>query len=108
MLSCIRHGVMLWGPDRRLIASNAIAAELLDLPPGLLTPGRTQDEILDNMLARGHFGTDENARKRALELLRRATDSVLPEADQLPRPAACSTSAPTRPRAVAGSPPSPT
>ncbi len=26
MLSCIRHGVMLWGPDRRLLASNAIAS----------------------------------------------------------------------------------
>ena len=34
MLSNIRHGVLLWGPHRRLVASNAVAAELLDLPPG--------------------------------------------------------------------------
>lgn len=43
MLSCIRHGVILWGPDHRLLAANAIAAELLNHPPGLLTPGQTQD-----------------------------------------------------------------
>ena len=49
MLSCIRHGVMLWGSDHRLLASNAIAAELLRHPPGLLEPGRTQDEILENL-----------------------------------------------------------
>ena len=63
MLSCIRHGVTL-GPDHRLLAANAIAAELLDHPPGMLTPGQTQDEILESLLARGHFGL---ARKRASE-----------------------------------------
>ena len=40
MLSNIRHGVVLWGPHGRLVASNAVAADLLELPPGLLTPGR--------------------------------------------------------------------
>ncbi len=68
MLSCIRHGVVLWGADHRLLAANAIAAELLHHPPGLLTPGQTQDEILASMLARGHFGTGEAARERALAL----------------------------------------
>jgi signal transduction histidine kinase len=68
MLSCIRHGVTLWGRDHRLLAANAIAAELLDHPPGMLTPGQTQDEILESLLARGHFGTGEEARKRALAL----------------------------------------
>ena len=68
MLSCIRHGVILWGPDHRLLAANAIAAELLNHPPGLLTPGQTQDEILQSLLARGHFGTGEEARERALAL----------------------------------------
>ena len=56
MLSNIRHGVVLWGPNARLVASNAIATELLELPPGLLTPGRTQDELIEAMLRRGHFG----------------------------------------------------
>jgi signal transduction histidine kinase len=61
MLASIRHGVLLWGPDRRLIASNAIVAELMNHPPGLLTSGRTQDEIVDNMLRRGEFGEGEAA-----------------------------------------------
>src|SRR6185437_5016623 len=30
MLGSIRHGIVLWGADRRLITSNAIAAELLN------------------------------------------------------------------------------
>jgi signal transduction histidine kinase len=68
MLSCIRHGVVLWGADRRLIASNAIAEELLDHPPGLLTPGRTEDQVLASMIARGHFGTGPLAQESAQAL----------------------------------------
>ncbi len=65
MLASIRHGIMLWGPDRRLIASNAGVAELMGHPPGLLTPGRSQDEIIDNMLRRGEFGQGDAARRVA-------------------------------------------
>jgi signal transduction histidine kinase len=74
MLSYIRHGVLLWGPDRRLLAGNAIAAELLGHPPGLLAAGQTEDAILVDMLARGHFGTGEAARNhvRALAALDRS------------------------------------
>jgi signal transduction histidine kinase len=68
MLSSIRHGVVLWGPDHRLLASNAIAGEMLDHPPGLLTPGQTQHEVIESMIARGHFGTGERAREQAREL----------------------------------------
>lgn len=56
MLASIRHGILLWGADRRLIASNKIAADLLSDPPGMLTPGRTQDELLDEMEQRGDLG----------------------------------------------------
>ncbi len=65
MLSCIHHGVLLWGSDHRLLASNAIAAELLHHPPSILEPGRTQDEILENLVARGHFGKGDEGRERA-------------------------------------------
>jgi signal transduction histidine kinase len=65
MLSCIRHGVLLWGADQRLLASNAIAAELLSQPSGLLLPGQTQDEVLANMLGRGVFGEGEDAQAQA-------------------------------------------
>jgi signal transduction histidine kinase len=61
MLASIQHGVMLWGPDKRLVASNAAVAELMNHPPGLLTPGRSQDEVLDNMRRRGDFGEEPQA-----------------------------------------------
>ncbi len=69
MLSCIRHGVVLWGADHRLLASNATAEKLLDHPKGLLTPGRTEEEVLENMVGRGHFGAGPDAPERARALL---------------------------------------
>ena len=61
MLANIRHGVMLWGPDRRLIASNAMAADMLHHPPNALVPGRTEADLLDSMRARGELGEGERA-----------------------------------------------
>jgi signal transduction histidine kinase len=61
MLANIRHGVLLWGPDRRLIASNAMAADMLHHPPGALVPGRTEADLLDSMRARGELGEGERA-----------------------------------------------
>jgi signal transduction histidine kinase len=65
MLSCIRHGVMLWDADKRLRTSNAIVTELLAYPPGLLVPGQSEAEVLEDMLSRGHFGSGEQARAQA-------------------------------------------
>ncbi|MEA2739001.1 MAG: hypothetical protein QOH05_2308 [Acetobacteraceae bacterium] len=56
MLDNIRHGIMLWGPDRHLVASNPVATELLDLPPDLLTPGRPEGEVIEILSRLGHFG----------------------------------------------------
>ena len=109
MLASIRHGVMLWGPDRRLIASNAIVAELMNHPPGLLTPGRTQDEVLDNMLRRGEFGAGPAAQARWPRRCARATGSVTYLAgDAASGRAASSRSAPIPRPAAAGSRPTPT
>lgn len=69
MLSCIRHGVVLWGPDHRLLASNAITSELLNHPPGLLNPGTPHAEIVESMLSRGHFGAGDSAQERARALV---------------------------------------
>jgi signal transduction histidine kinase len=60
MLSNIRHGVMLWGADRRLIASNPVVVELLDLPDGLLIPGREETEVIATLAELGHFGVDSS------------------------------------------------
>jgi signal transduction histidine kinase len=78
MLSNIRHGVELWGSTGRLVASNAVAAELLELPPGLLTPGRTHDEIIEIMSRGGLLGDGEEAADhiRALRTLDRSRSVV--------------------------------
>ncbi|MBV8577345.1 MAG: PAS-domain containing protein [Acetobacteraceae bacterium] len=72
MLANIRHGIILFGPDHRVIASNRIATELLDHPPGLLVPGRSQAEILEHMRARGEF--DEEGDAEAFSRNRLLTD----------------------------------
>jgi len=69
MLDNIRHGIMLWGPDRRLVASNPVAAELLDLPADLLTPGRAEAEVIAALSSLGHFGPDGADATMARQLL---------------------------------------
>ncbi|MGE4048905.1 MAG: PAS-domain containing protein [Acetobacteraceae bacterium] len=59
MLASIRHGVVLWGPDNRLVASNAMAGELIGYPDGVLVPGRTDAEVLALLRQRGEW--DENS-----------------------------------------------
>ena len=71
MLASIRHGILLWGPDKRLIACNAIAAELFEHPEGLLVPGRSQDELLDDMQLRGELGAGEDGRAAIRQLRER-------------------------------------
>lgn len=75
MLASIRHGILLWGPDRRLVACNAIAADLFDHPQGLLVPGRSEDELLDHMQLRGDLGSGEQGRE-AIRRLRELDRSV--------------------------------
>ncbi len=69
MLASIRHGVLLWGPDQRLIASNAIAVELLQHAPGILTPGRSQEELLALMREGSESGVGD-ARQEIVRLPR--------------------------------------
>ncbi len=68
MLSSIHHGIILWGPDRRLIATNQVAAELLGHPPGALVPGKPQADLIDEMFARGAFGSGATAKSTANRL----------------------------------------
>jgi signal transduction histidine kinase len=69
MLDNIRHGVMLWGQDGHLVASNPVAADLLDLPAALLTPGRPESEVVATMSKIGHFGSPGEASAYARRLL---------------------------------------
>ncbi len=65
MLGNARHGIMLWGSDRRLVASNPVVARLLDLPPDLLTPGCAEAEVVESLVRLRHFGSDGAAESRA-------------------------------------------
>lgn len=71
MLATIRHGIVLWDADRRLLVANPVAATLMGGPPGLLAPGRTLDEVVRILLAEGWFGTGPRAAARAEALLTR-------------------------------------
>ena len=61
MLGNIRHGIMLWGADRRLVASNPVVAELLDFPADLLIPGQAESEVMATLVRLGHFGEATDA-----------------------------------------------
>ncbi|MGG5820538.1 PAS-domain containing protein [Falsiroseomonas sp. HW251] len=58
MLATMRHGIILYGPDRRVQARNAKTAELTGVPLEELAPGRLIDDLLDEQVARGEMTTD--------------------------------------------------
>ncbi len=69
MLASIRHGIMLWGADRRLVASNRVAYSLLGVPSSMLAKGRGFDEIVDDVAAMGD-PTTASARAAAAEAIK--------------------------------------
>jgi signal transduction histidine kinase len=69
MLGSIRHGIMLWDAGRRLVASNPVVAELLDLPPDFLIPGQAESEVIGALSRLGHFGSSAEASPMARRLL---------------------------------------
>ncbi len=76
MLGSIRHGIVLWNADKRLVASNPIASQLFDFPPGLLIAGRTEAEFVEAMMRHGHLGIGEHAVAEADAMLTR--DALVP------------------------------
>jgi signal transduction histidine kinase len=71
MLGSIRHGITLWSPERTVVAANAMASELLGHAPGVLVPGRTLQEMIDHLLARGELGEGQAAQARSETLAAR-------------------------------------
>ena len=68
MLANIRHGIILWDAGQRIVACNPVAAQMLLAPPGLLTPGRSLDEVTQSAYDRGNLGEGEIAVARARRL----------------------------------------
>ncbi|MBX6746716.1 MAG: PAS-domain containing protein, partial [Acetobacteraceae bacterium] len=70
MLDNTRHGIALYGADRRLRLANALAAGLSSLRPEEMVPGRILDEMVLLQLERGFFGEGEAARAMAEQAIR--------------------------------------
>ena len=56
MLENTRHGICYFGPDRRVIAANALAAEFGGYSPDGLRAGRSLEELVEEQLAQGVGG----------------------------------------------------
>jgi diguanylate cyclase (GGDEF)-like protein/PAS domain S-box-containing protein len=66
-LTNMSHGLIMFGPDRRLIVCNKRYAEIYGLPLELIRPGTMQEEILRYRVANGMFaasGAEESIRGR--------------------------------------------
>ncbi|WP_431271225.1 PAS-domain containing protein [Dankookia sp. P2] len=60
-LDHMRHGLLIYGPDRRLLAANALAAELSGLAPEDVAPGAGFDDLVRRQHASGQFGPEPEA-----------------------------------------------
>ncbi len=69
MLANIRHGIVLWDRERRVVAANATAERLLQAPPGLFVAGRPLEATVVSARERGNLGEGEAAEARARHLL---------------------------------------
>ena len=68
MLANMRHGIILWDRERRIVASNKYAETLLQMPPGLLMPGTTLEQTIESAQARGNLGLGGEMTVRAAHL----------------------------------------
>ena len=68
MLANIRHGIVLWDREHRIIACNAVAEQLLLAPPGLLVPGRTLKAVIKSAQDRGNLGVGQIGIDTAIRL----------------------------------------
>ncbi|MBW6396348.1 PAS-domain containing protein [Roseomonas sp. HJA6] len=63
-MASMRHGLIIYGPDRRVIAANELSAELGGHAPGSIRPGRLLDDLLGDLHAAGAYGPEPGASKR--------------------------------------------
>jgi len=77
MLANLRHGIILFGADRRVIAANTFASQLLDFPPGMLSPGRSLAELVTYLVEHGDLAEDPDGREFARSRL--AADRSKPD-----------------------------
>ena len=76
ILDNVRHGLSLYGPDRRLLMANRLAEDLSGVPEGTLQPGRLQDDMITEQYLQGAFGTGREAEEYLARM--RARDWLQP------------------------------
>ncbi len=69
MLDTMRHGIALFGQDRRVIAANALAASIGGIPAAAMTPGTTLERLVEIHLRSGMLGPAAEATERAAEII---------------------------------------
>jgi signal transduction histidine kinase len=67
MTDNVRHGIALYGPDRRLLLANAYSGHITGIPPELHRRQPTVDELLAEQVRRGAMEPDWAARLSALD-----------------------------------------
>ncbi|SDC97034.1 PAS-domain containing protein [Belnapia rosea] len=68
-LDSMQHGCLIFGPDDRLLALNALATSCAGLAPGDLSPGHSLAELAQRQFERGALGEGEAAELRRQRLL---------------------------------------
>ncbi|WP_027285324.1 PAS-domain containing protein [Rubritepida flocculans] len=74
MLGNIRHGIVLFDREGRLVARNDKLLEMLDLPERMMRPGLSEREMVAYMHARGDYGEGPAAEARMAAILARRRD----------------------------------
>jgi signal transduction histidine kinase len=60
-MASLRHGLVVYGPDRRVVVANTLAGELAGHQPGELREGALLDDLLRGLHASGGFGPEPTA-----------------------------------------------
>lgn len=60
-MGSMRHGLVVYGPDRRVVAANALAGELAGHEPGAIRQGALLDDLVRELHKTGRFGSEPEA-----------------------------------------------
>lgn len=86
-LENMSQGILMVDSDRSIAVINRRAVELLGLPPGLIKPGSSFDDLLQWQLQNGEFDDDEQVRRLAesggLEITDSAYERIRPNGTAL-------------------------
>jgi signal transduction histidine kinase len=76
-MASMRHGLVVYGPDHRVVASNELAERLAGHLPGEIRPGRSLDELVAALHASGALGPEPEATRIAAAAV--ARDRAAPQ-----------------------------